>query len=242
MTNTSSDVTDSPPDALHGVARLLGRSLRSLGEAGRSDEACRLAADAWVLLREVAPVEAARFAGLLHGLTGNGSTPAGDRDSGDDRADRDLDVRDDPPATRHQRIFETYAQLSPGTAFVLVNDHDPKPLYYQFEAEHHGEFEWDALESGPVVWRVRIGRPAATSRSVVAALDVAKEPLDMADTSLVQQSSAEATAEREDRWLDRWLIDSFPASDPLPGPSAIGGPACTDDCPEHTDATKQGGP
>jgi hypothetical protein len=67
-------------------------------------------------------------------------------------------------------------------------------------------------------------------------------PLDMADTSVVQQSSAEATAEREDRWLDRWLIDSFPASDPLPGPSAIGGPAYSNDYPEPTDATKQGGP
>lgn len=101
---------------------------------------------------------------------------AGNGDGGDDRADPDLDVRDDPPATRHKRIFETYAQLSPGTAFVLVNDHDPKPLYYQFEAEHHGEFEWDVLESGPEVWRVRIGRPAVMSRSAVPALDVAKQP------------------------------------------------------------------
>jgi uncharacterized protein (DUF2249 family) len=42
---------------------------------------------------------------------------------------------------------------------VLVNDHDPKPLRYQFEAEHAGEFTWDAVESGPEVWRVRIGRP-----------------------------------------------------------------------------------
>jgi uncharacterized protein (DUF2249 family) len=44
---------------------------------------------------------------------------------------------------------------------VLVNDHDPKPLRYQFEAEHAGEFTWEYLESGPEVWRVRIGRPAS---------------------------------------------------------------------------------
>jgi uncharacterized protein (DUF2249 family) len=75
--------------------------------------------------------------------------------------DSRLDVRDEIPARRHELIFETYGALEPGTAFVLVNDHDPKPLYYQFEAEHTGEFSWDYLEQGPDVWRVRVGRVAA---------------------------------------------------------------------------------
>ena len=75
--------------------------------------------------------------------------------------DRQLDVRTEPPARRHELIFETYGALAPGSAFVLVNDHDPKPLYYQFDAEHTGQFSWDYLEQGPEVWRVRIGRPAA---------------------------------------------------------------------------------
>jgi uncharacterized protein (DUF2249 family) len=44
---------------------------------------------------------------------------------------------------------------------VLVNDHDPKPLRYQFEAQHGASYTWDYLESGPQVWRVRIGRAAA---------------------------------------------------------------------------------
>nr|WP_038037818.1 DUF2249 domain-containing protein [Thermorudis peleae] len=69
-----------------------------------------------------------------------------------------LDVREIPPVRRHELIFETYEQLQPGQAFILVNDHDPRPLYYQFQAEHTGEFTWDYLEQGPVVWRVRIGR------------------------------------------------------------------------------------
>ena len=42
---------------------------------------------------------------------------------------------------------------------MLVNDHDPKPLYYQFAAEHAGDSTWDYLEEGPEVWRVQIGRP-----------------------------------------------------------------------------------
>ena len=44
--------------------------------------------------------------------------------------------------------------------FVLVNDHDPKPLYYHFKAEYDGAFTWDYLDQGPDVWRVRISRTA----------------------------------------------------------------------------------
>ena len=70
-----------------------------------------------------------------------------------------LDIRDVPPARRHPIIFETFEALDPGGGFELVNDHDPKPLYYQMAAERSGTFTWDYLEEGPVVWRVRIGRP-----------------------------------------------------------------------------------
>lgn len=69
-----------------------------------------------------------------------------------------LDVREEPPARRHALIFETFAALDPGCGFELINDHDPKPLYYQLAAEQPGTFTWDYLEQGPSVWRVRIGR------------------------------------------------------------------------------------
>jgi uncharacterized protein (DUF2249 family) len=71
-----------------------------------------------------------------------------------------LDVRAEPHGQRHTKIFDSYGRLEPGTGFVLVNDHDPKPLYYQFDAQFKGSFSWDYLEQGPEVWRVRIGRPA----------------------------------------------------------------------------------
>ena len=70
-----------------------------------------------------------------------------------------LDVRTEIPMRRHELIFSSYNGLSDGESFVLVNDHDPKPLYYQFAAEHEGRFTWDYLEQGPEVWRVRIGKP-----------------------------------------------------------------------------------
>ncbi len=67
-----------------------------------------------------------------------------------------LDVRKIPPPQRHPLIFKTFDALEAGQAFELVNDHDPKPLYYQFQAERPGQFSWSYLEEGPTTWRVRI--------------------------------------------------------------------------------------
>lgn len=69
-----------------------------------------------------------------------------------------LDVRTIIPPQRHPLIFNTFEGLQNGEAFELVNDHDPKPLYYQFKFEREGHFTWDYLEQGPQVWRVRIGK------------------------------------------------------------------------------------
>jgi uncharacterized protein (DUF2249 family) len=71
-----------------------------------------------------------------------------------------LDVRTLPPAQRHALIFRTFDTLEPYTAFILVNDHDPKPLYYQLNFESRGQLLWDYLEEGPEAWRVRIGKGA----------------------------------------------------------------------------------
>ena len=70
-----------------------------------------------------------------------------------------VDVRGVEPMKRHPLIFDTYEALQPGEKFELVNDHDPKPLYYQFQAEQTGKFTWDYKEQGPTVWRVEIGKP-----------------------------------------------------------------------------------
>jgi uncharacterized protein (DUF2249 family) len=73
---------------------------------------------------------------------------------------RILDVRVIPPREKHPTIFHTFAFLKPGESFVLVNDHDPKPLRSQFELQHAGEFGWEYLEQGPSLWRVEISRAA----------------------------------------------------------------------------------
>jgi len=69
-----------------------------------------------------------------------------------------LDVRLLPPAQRHTVIFARFDALPIGGSFTIVNDHDPKPLHYQLDAEYKGELIWQYLEQGPVVWRVTLGK------------------------------------------------------------------------------------
>jgi uncharacterized protein (DUF2249 family) len=54
----------------------------------------------------------------------------------------DLDVRDMIPRERHSTIFARFDALQPGETLRLVNDHDPKPLRYQFMAERPNLFTW----------------------------------------------------------------------------------------------------
>ena len=70
----------------------------------------------------------------------------------------DFDVRTLAPAQRHEQIFAAVAALVPGEGFILANDHDPKPLRYQLDAEQPGEIGWEYLAEGPDVWRVLISR------------------------------------------------------------------------------------
>ena len=69
-----------------------------------------------------------------------------------------LDVRTIQPRDRHPLIFNTFDNLKPGESFELINDHAPKPLYYQFLHERPDMFIWEYLEEGPETWRVRITR------------------------------------------------------------------------------------
>lgn len=67
-----------------------------------------------------------------------------------------VDARQYAPRDKHRIIFETFDNLKPDTQMELINDHNPKPLYYEFKAERDGHFEWHYLEQGPEVWRVSI--------------------------------------------------------------------------------------
>ena len=59
------------------------------------------------------------------------------------------------PRQKHPTIFRYFDELQPGEAFQILNDHDPKPLYYQMLGERGNVFSWEYLEKGPM-WRVQI--------------------------------------------------------------------------------------
>lgn len=46
-----------------------------------------------------------------------------------------LDVREIPPVDRHPKIHEAFDALSSGETLMIINDHEPKPLFYEFQAE-----------------------------------------------------------------------------------------------------------
>lgn len=74
-----------------------------------------------------------------------------------------VDVRAMPPRQRHPTIFKAWEELPVGGVLKLINDHDPKPLFYEFSAERPGEFEWTTADQGPEQWSVLIKRVAAAS-------------------------------------------------------------------------------
>jgi uncharacterized protein (DUF2249 family) len=84
-----------------------------------------------------------------------------------------LDVREMAPEISHPKIFETFDALEPGASFLLVNDHDPSPLFHQFTFERAGTFHWRYLEEGPDVWRVEIAKAPPSISAGQAVGDVA---------------------------------------------------------------------
>lgn len=146
-----------------GLARVLARTCRRLAEAGLPQDAGRLAADGWALLRRTHADQAQRLDGTMHYIARVEHELEAARETEREESpvtDRIVDVRTEDARVRHELIFDTFGTLAADTAFVLVNDHDPKPLYYQLAAENPGAFSWDYLEEGPEVWRVRIGKVA----------------------------------------------------------------------------------
>lgn len=90
-----------------------------------------------------------------------------------------LDVTRIEPRLKHPTIFEHFDALEQGEDFIILNDHDPKPLYDQLLGERGNSFTWEYLEAGPEWWRVRVAKPAAEARRAetvgeIAAKDIRK--------------------------------------------------------------------
>jgi len=86
-----------------------------------------------------------------------------------------LDVTRIEPRLKHPTIFEHFDALVPGERFIIHNDHDPRPLYYQLLGERGNIFTWEYLESGPGHWRDEIAKPATEKVAETVGESAAKD-------------------------------------------------------------------
>lgn len=113
-----------------------------------------------------------------------------------------FDVRTIPCRVKHAQIFQRWNELPVGRHFVLVNDHDPIPLYHQFSAQFPGAFSWEYLLSGPEEFQVRITR-LAPSTPPSAAPQIAKSNIDPKAVFDVRSIPGRVKhAQIFQRWLD----------------------------------------
>jgi len=72
-------------------------------------------------------------------------------------AAHELDVRGMRKPDKHPAIFAAYDALSVDSSVILVNDHDPKHLREEFDAEYPGSYTWEYLR------KLAEGQPATAS-------------------------------------------------------------------------------
>ena len=118
------------------------------------------------------------------------------------QAPQELDVRSMRKPDKHPTIFAAYAELPVGGSFVLVNDHDPKHLRDEFEADHAGGYDWRYHSRERRNWRIEITKLASTPlpRILCSTDELA------ADTGEPDVSGAVWKLEAADRDLDSNVI------------------------------------
>lgn len=67
-----------------------------------------------------------------------------------------LNIPEVEPQQKHALIFNIFENSKSGESFIIHNDHDPKPVYYQLQSTHGDTFSWDYLQEGPDSWDIRV--------------------------------------------------------------------------------------
>jgi len=98
--------------------------------------------------------------------------------SSPDQVFEELDVRELQPRDRHRTITGRFDALGAGDGFILINDHDPRPLYYEFQSTRGDIFDWEYLEQGPTLWKVKVTKSGVseTSPGIKIKFDVRQIP------------------------------------------------------------------
>lgn len=72
------------------------------------------------------------------------------------KTEQELDVRSLIPIKRHEKLLNLFQDLPAGDSFVFINDHDPKPLYYEFRSIYGDVVGWEYLQRGGQEWKVKV--------------------------------------------------------------------------------------
>lgn len=96
--------------------------------------------------------------------------------------EQQIDVRMLPVQWRHSIVFDAYLQLTIGQSLIVVNDHEPRGLYEEFDQEFAGSFSWDVVPSEGTEYRVHITKRASTALPRVVADTTALLEASGADT------------------------------------------------------------
>ena len=142
-------------------------------------------------------------------------------------------VPDFPPREKHPAIFNTFHSLQSGEIMQIINDHDPKPLYYQLIAERGAMFSW-ALREGILDrnpcrgveqarhQRVR-RRDVAAGEGVVAMgvllggfIEGDPDKLEGATSYLAEGRALKAEADAARAWISSMNVRLEAMSDPSP--------------------------
>ena len=98
-----------------------------------------------------------------------------------------FDVRAIPCRIKHPLILQRWSDLPVGDHFVLINDHDPVPLRYQFIAQFRDAFAWEYLVRDPDEFHVKITKlapaepPPSTASSAPAVPPARSGPVQQLD-------------------------------------------------------------
>lgn len=67
-----------------------------------------------------------------------------------------LDIRKVALSERCLRIATAFEALLPASSFILVTDVDPESHHCHLTAELGERVQWQILQKGPDIWRIRI--------------------------------------------------------------------------------------
>ncbi|ACU63205.1 iron-sulfur cluster repair di-iron protein [Chitinophaga pinensis] len=80
-----------------------------------------------------------------------------------------LDVPALSPAIRHQTLIQTFEALLPGDSFIIHNDHDPRPLYYELLSKKGNILTFEYLQDGPDLCRVIVKKRTQSPDQITVA-------------------------------------------------------------------------